>query len=95
MLTSLSPEVNSNDLNNALAENNPMKAKRILCAMGKFSESECKETGKSSIISKVVDALIKKKMDNPDETITNSQVDNSKKGNTVLTNETTIILTQN
>ena len=91
MLTTLSPEVNSNDLNKALTENDHMKAKLILCEMGKFSESECKETGESSIISKVVDALIKMKMDNPEKTITNSQVDNSKKGNTVLSDTTTII----
>ena len=82
MLPSLSPEVYSTDLNKALAENNHMEVKQTLCDMGGFSESECKETGNSSFITKVVDALIQEKTENPDKTITNSQVDNYKQGNT-------------
>ena len=95
LLTSLSPDVTSDVLNKALAEKDHTRAKQTLCDMGEFSESECKETGNSSVITKVVDALIQKKTENPDDTITNSQVDNIKQGNTGLSNEPKIILTQN
>ena len=93
MLTLLSPDITSDVLNKALAEKNHMEAKQTLCDMGVLSESECKETGNSSHINKVVDALIQEKMENPLETITKSQVDNYKQGNTGLANEPRIILT--
>ena len=86
ILTSLNPEIISNDLNKALKDKDASKAKQLLCDMGTFSESECKERGNSSTITQVVDDLIKKKMDNPDERITNSQIINTKQGNIIITN---------
>ena len=139
LLTLLSPGVTLYGFDEALAEKNHMKAKQALCDLGTFSESECQDTGSSSIITKVVDVLIsamaeKNRMKakqalcdngtfsesecqgstittvmdslieqylvssllgNPNDTITNSQVETVKEGNTVLTNEMTINLTPN
>ena len=83
MSIQLSPEVISNYLNKALADGDKMKAKQVLCDNYVniiFSKSECAETGNSSTITQVVDALIKKKTENPDEMITKGQVDNAKQG---------------
>ena len=86
ILTSLNPEIISNDLNKALKDKDASKSKQLLCDMEYFSESECKEKGNSSTITQVVNDLTKKKMDKPNETITNSQIDNIKQGNIVITN---------
>ena len=73
------------DLKEALPDHT--EARRILCDIGHFSDSECSEIGSSSTINKVVDVLIKKKMENPDKMITNNQVSNAKQGNTVIINK--------
>ena len=79
-MSSLSAEVNNNDLNKALADNDAIKAKQIMCEMEEVSKSECKGKGNSSIVAKTVATLLKEKMYNPRKTITNIQVDKAKQG---------------
>ena len=77
-------------MNKALADNDHIKAKQVLCDMGKFSESECQDTGRSSILRKVVDVLIQQTLRDPlggtPETYpyANRQVDDAKQGNIVI-----------
>ena len=81
IVNSSSPEVTSDDLKKALAETDPTTAKQMVCDMGDFSEYHCNEAGSSSFIVKVMMGISKHISEIEDETITNTQVVNVKKGN--------------